>query len=194
MINRGDKTPSSRTQTEPAICQRQQLPEIFQSLPIRPTIATSDAHTAVATTVVRSGARPARWMGDITPAGLLTRGSDALLRLPVRCSSFARTDAQWLSGSRLAAYSCGGSHGLRIAAIRHRVPSCLRDGQCVRPGTDMQRQTIKVPRASQFRSGNTGMAWPRKLSATPVRVSYYWNIRRGGTRQPRFAPPSTAPA
>jgi hypothetical protein len=123
MFNGHDNALRSPARSEPTISQRQQLLVNSQSLLIRPAIATSDAYTAVATTVVRSGARPAHWMGDITPAGLLTHSSNALLRLPEHCLEFNPNERSVAYGSRLAAYSCGGSHGLRIVRLELNDPA-----------------------------------------------------------------------
>jgi hypothetical protein len=77
-------------------------------------------------------------MGDITPAGLLTHSSDALLRLPVRCLDCDPSERSVAYGSRLAAYSCGGSHGLRIEKSGTVFPLASVPSDCAHHGTGMQ--------------------------------------------------------
>ena len=85
------------------------------------TAEATTPNSSVATTVVRSAARPARKMGDsfrqVSWLTALTLGSG----LP----EGAKARRQWQSGTRLAAYSCGGSRGLGAsgwASTPHRVP------------------------------------------------------------------------
>ena len=76
---------------------------------------TSLEHTSnVATTVVRSPARPVQVMGDWCRQVSWLAAQAHRLRLPAGCPAVA-------SGATLAAYSCGGSHGVE-AQTSHRVP------------------------------------------------------------------------
>ena len=150
--------------SEPTILQRQQLLEIPSPCPFAPP-SRHPTHTAVATTVVRSGARPAHWMGDITPAGLLTHSSDALLRLPVRCLEFPPNKRSVAYGSRLAAYSCGGSHGLWIVKSSTVFPLASVPSALARHGTGMHglKNQIDGMRVNS-NCPYPVAAWPEKLS------------------------------
>src|SRR5687767_5170290 len=66
-------------------------------------------HRVVATTVVRSPARPARVMGDTCRQVSWLAALAHRLRLPAEMPAVA-------SGATLAAYSCGGSRG--VGALR----------------------------------------------------------------------------
>ena len=78
------------------------------------TISNS-THRVVATTVVRSLARPAREMGDPCRQVSWLAALARHLRLPAGNPAVAL-------GETLAAYSCGGSHGFEDNETSHRVP------------------------------------------------------------------------
>ena len=67
--------------------------------------------------LIRSGARPAHRMGD-----LCRQVSWLAARTPRPAFPAPRDWGQWHVCTRLAAYSCGGSHGLWALAAHYRVP------------------------------------------------------------------------
>ena len=83
----------------------------WRTRPARPLARTR----AVATTGVRSAARPAQMMGDWCRQVSWLTAHAHRLRLPADCPAVAL-------GATLAAYSCGGSHGFEEETPRTAFP------------------------------------------------------------------------
>ena len=144
-------------------------------------------HTAVATTVVRSRARPARRMGDDIPAGLLARGSGVRLRLPgCPARSLSR---RAVSGSmeRTRRLQLRGQPRLAGSNSRRAWHPCslLPPGRTRGPdGTDMHRLSTKAGAPSQRRCGRPTDRCGA-LASVPGRAGRGWppeTVRADGRR------------
>ena len=128
------------------------------------TVTTPRTNTrVVATTVVRSPARPARVMGDSCRQVSWLAAHARRFRLPAGCPAVA-------FGATLAAYSCGGSRGFE-GSTSHRVPFSPAEASTWRPGGNRHAGEIEAKRSARL---STAASVRRRIALA------CWPPRHGG--------------
>ncbi len=144
---------------------------LLLSSPWRTRPARLHARTrAVATTGVRSAARPAQMMGDWCRQVSWLTAHAHRLRLPAGCPAVAL-------GATLAAYSCGGSRGMEEENPRTAFPF-----HPPRPNRSHGR-TVTHPHRSKAAAELSTAAWPQP---TVCACSLTSRQRSAGVRRQRF--------